>query len=89
MKVPNGNYYVEVKDNRCLYHLTENCTKILRKKTSFSTNSETKITLNIFSPTDKGAVFAGGFNRTIRTLLNKPIFLAGKASWISEFPSVI
>ena len=34
--------------------------------------------------TDKGAVFAERFNRTIRNLLKKPIFLAGNADWVSE-----
>ena len=38
---------------------------------------------------DKGAVFAERFNRTIRNLLKKPVFLAGEASWINELPSVI
>ena len=39
--------------------------------------------------TDKGAVFAERFNRTIRNLLKKPVFEKGKASWINELPSVI
>ena len=39
--------------------------------------------------TDKGAVFAERFNRTIRNLLKKPVFLAGNADWLSELPSVI
>ena len=39
--------------------------------------------------TDKGAVFAEGFNRTIGNLLKKPVFLAGNADWLSELPSVI
>ena len=39
--------------------------------------------------TDKGAVFAGRPNRTIRNLLEKPVFLAGNADWLSELPSVI
>ena len=38
---------------------------------------------------DKGAVFAERFNRTIRNLLKKPVFLAGNADWLSELPSVI
>ena len=38
--------------------------------------------------TDKGAVFAERFNRTIRNLLKKPVFKKGKADWISELPSV-
>ena len=36
-----------------------------------------------------GAVFAERFNRTLRNLLKKPVFLAGNADWISELPSVI
>ena len=36
-----------------------------------------------------GTVFAERFNRTIRNLLKKPIFLKGKASWISELSSVV
>ena len=36
-----------------------------------------------------GAVFAERFNRTVRNLLKKPIFLAGEASWISELLSFI
>ena len=39
--------------------------------------------------TDKGAVFAERFNKTIRNSLKKPVFLAGEASWINELPSVI
>ena len=39
--------------------------------------------------TDKGAVFAERFNKTIRNLLKKPIFEKGRADWISELPSVI
>ena len=39
--------------------------------------------------TDKGAVFAERFNKTIRNLLKKPVFLAGNADWLSELPSVI
>ena len=39
--------------------------------------------------TDKGAVIAERFNRTIRSLLKKPVFLAGNADWLSELPSVI
>ena len=36
-----------------------------------------------------GAVFAERFNRTLRNLLKKPVFLAGNADWLSELPSVI
>ena len=36
-----------------------------------------------------GAVFAERFNRTIRNLLKKPVFLKGNADWLSELPSVI
>ena len=36
-----------------------------------------------------GAVIAERFNRTLRNLLKKPVFLAGNADWISELPSVI
>ena len=36
-----------------------------------------------------GAVFAERFNRTIRNLLKKPVFLEGNADWLSELPSVI
>ena len=36
-----------------------------------------------------GAVFAERFNRTIRNLINKPVFLKGNAEWISELPSII
>ena len=39
--------------------------------------------------TDKGAVFAERFNRTVRGLLKKPVFLKGNADWLSELPSVI
>ena len=39
--------------------------------------------------TDKGAVFAERFNRTIRNLLKKPVFKKGNADWLSELPSVI
>ena len=39
--------------------------------------------------TDKGAVFAERFNRTVRNLLQKPVFEKGKADWLSELPSVV
>ena len=39
--------------------------------------------------TDKGAVFAERFNRTIRNFSKKPIFLAGEASWINELSPII
>ena len=39
--------------------------------------------------TDKGPSIAERVIRTIRNLLKKSIFLAGKADWISELPSVI
>ena len=39
--------------------------------------------------TDKGAVFAERFNKTIRNLSKKPVFEKGKADWLSELPSVI
>ena len=39
--------------------------------------------------TDKGAVFAERFNKTIRNLLKKPVFEKGRADWLSELPSVI
>ena len=39
--------------------------------------------------TDKGAVFAERFNRTVRDLLKKPVFLKQNADWLSELPSVI
>ena len=39
--------------------------------------------------TDKGAVFAERFNKTIRNLLKKPVFEKGKVDWLSELLSVI
>ena len=39
--------------------------------------------------TDKGAVFAERFDRTIGNLLKKPVFETGNAIWLSELPSVI
>ena len=39
--------------------------------------------------TDKRATIAEQVIRSIRSLLKKPIFLAGNADWISELPSVI
>ena len=39
--------------------------------------------------TDKGAVFAERFNRTIRNLLKKPVCEKGRADWLKELPSVI
>ena len=38
--------------------------------------------------TDKGPSIAERVIRTIRNLLNKPVFLAGNADWVSELPSV-
>ena len=39
--------------------------------------------------TDKGAVFAERFNKTVRTLLKKPVFEKGNADWLSELSSVV
>ena len=39
--------------------------------------------------TDKGAVFAERFNKTIRNLLKKPVIEKGRADWVSEFLTVI
>ena len=39
--------------------------------------------------TDNGAAIAERFNRTIRNLLKKPVFLAGNSDWISQLPFVI
>ena len=39
--------------------------------------------------TNKGAVFAERFNRTIRNLLRKPGFEKGNANWVGEYRSVI
>ena len=39
--------------------------------------------------TDKGPSVAERVIRTIRNLLKKPTFLAGKADWLSELPSII
>ena len=39
--------------------------------------------------TDKGPSIAERVIRTIRNLLKKPIFLAGKADWLSELRSVV
>ena len=36
--------------------------------------------------TDEGRSIAERVIRTIRNLLKKPIFLAGKANWLSELP---
>ena len=39
--------------------------------------------------TDKGAVSAERFKRTICNLLKKPVFLAGNDDWLSELPSIV
>ena len=39
--------------------------------------------------TDKGPSIAERVIRTVRNLLKKPIFLAGKADWLSELPSLV
>ena len=39
--------------------------------------------------TNKGAVFAERFNRTIRNLLKKPVFEKGNANWLGDLPLVI
>ena len=39
--------------------------------------------------TDKGAVFAERFNKTILNLLKKPVFEKGNADWVSELSTVI
>ena len=38
---------------------------------------------------DKGPSIAERVKRTVRNLLKKPVFLAGKADWLSEQPSVV
>ena len=39
--------------------------------------------------TDKGPSIAERVIRTVRDLLKKPVFLAGKADWLSELPSLV
>ena len=39
--------------------------------------------------TSHGAVFAERFNRTLRNLLKKPVFLKGNANWVDELQSVV
>ena len=39
--------------------------------------------------TEKVAVFAKRFNRTMRNFLKKLVFENGKASWVDDLPSVI
>ena len=39
--------------------------------------------------TDKGPSIAERLIKTLRSLLKKPIFLAGNADWLSELPSVV
>ena len=41
------------------------------------------------SYTDKGAVFAERFDRSIGNFLKKPAFEKGNADWLNELPSVI
>ena len=39
--------------------------------------------------TSRGAVFVEIFNRTLRNLLKKPVFLKGNSNWINELQSVM
>ena len=39
--------------------------------------------------TDRGAVFAERFKRTLRKLLKKPVFEKGNADWLSQLPSIV
>ena len=39
--------------------------------------------------TNRGAVFAERFNRTVRNSLKKPVFEKGNANWLGELPLVI
>ena len=55
----------------------------------FQNFSKTKNIQHFSRFTDKGPSIAKRVIRTKRNLLKKPIFLAGKADWISELPSVI
>ena len=38
--------------------------------------------------TDKGAVFAERFNRSIRDLLKRPVFERGESNWIDGLPII-
>ena len=44
---------------------------------------------SFFRYTDKGALLAERFNRTIRTLFKRPVIGEGNANCLSELPSVI
>ena len=56
---------------------------------SFQKFLKSKI-IHHYSPfTDKGPSIAERVIRIICNLLKKPVFLAGKASWINELPSVL
>ena len=50
---------------------------------------KSKITGHSSRYTDKGPSIAEQVIRTIRNLLKKPVFLKGKADWLSELSSVI
>ena len=39
--------------------------------------------------TSVGAVFAGRFNRTIKDLLERPVFEKGDRNWIDMLPTII
>ena len=39
--------------------------------------------------TNKGAPIAEAFNKTLRNLLKKPVFLKGKGRWIDELQSTV
>ena len=58
---------------------------LIKISTNFNKHNSKRYSRN----TPLGAVFAERFNKTIRYLLKKPIFLAGNADWLSELPSVI
>ena len=73
-----------------------------RKPNLFETDDGKEFVNNIFNEflnsniikrysryTDKGAVFAERFNKTIRDILKKPELEKGNAEWLSEPPSVI
>ena len=96
--IPLKNKYSQTITNEFSNILTTSKRKPLKIESDRGTEFYNSIFQNLLKSknihpysryTDKGPSIAERVIRTVRNLLKKPVFLAGKASWISELPFVI
>ena len=96
--IPLKNKYSQTITNEFSNILSKSKRKPLKKESDRGTEFYNSIFQNFLKAkniqyysrfTDKGPSIAERVIRTVRSLLTKPVFLAGNAGWLSELPSVV